>query len=67
MANDPSVHPVMVALDAAIHALLFKSRRRHELQPRLLGISLNFRNGWGAVALFWGYNATEQTLMFRIT
>ncbi len=30
--------PFMAALDAPIHALLFKSRRRHESQPGLLGI-----------------------------
>jgi flavin-dependent dehydrogenase len=41
MANDPSAHPrpVMAALDAAIHALPFKSRRRHDSQPRLPGVS----------------------------
>ncbi len=38
IGNDPSAHRVMAALDAAIHALLFKSQRQHELQPRLIGI-----------------------------
>jgi len=31
--------PVMAALDAAIHAFIFKSRGRHESQPGLLGIT----------------------------
>ena len=44
MAHHPSAHPVMAVLDTAgpptaIHALLFGSRRHHESEPRLLGIS----------------------------
>ena len=39
MATDPSFQPVMAVLDTAIHALLFNSRRHHESESRLLGIS----------------------------
>jgi hypothetical protein len=46
MGDDPSAHPVMAVtrldrvIDKAIHAFLFKSRRRHESQPRLLVTSV---------------------------
>ncbi len=44
MAIDPSSQPVMAVLDTAIHALRFKSWRRHESQTGLLGIRAGIKS-----------------------